>query len=502
MSSLSNQVPGVKRVRSFLTREKTMQLAFKMPKPLMMAAVVASLFGGLTLPAHSADMETLIEKLKEKGVLSEGDAEEMRTEARAVRRKEALRDAQAEEKTNKAKEENHLTGRFRDGFSWESADKENSIAINGRIHADYRQYDVNSGTATVGSNQNPNTFDLRRAYLGVSGKIANDWTFEVVTDVAQTAAPQLDVAWVNWGSYKEAQIRAGQFKMPMALEELTSSRFIDFTERSFVDLYAPAKERGMMLHGVPFTGGFYGIAASNGTGKNNNETSSTADGKDLVVRLGVNAAEIMGNKDMVLHFAGAISDGKQAAGAPPSARTEGRGLTFFTPGTQAVNYDRKRTALEASLAWNQFKLQAESMTVNIKPDSGTVVGAGPLTEAEIKTHYAEALWLITGEKYADAYRGGAYGAIKPNTAFKKGADGWGAFEVGVRFSKLDADDFAPTATSSNGAKATTIGLKWIANTNTRVYLNHINTKFDQPITVVGGTSDREKAYNVRFSIYF
>jgi phosphate-selective porin OprO and OprP len=470
----------------------------------MLAAVVASLFVASPLPVLSADMETLIEKLKEKGVLSEGEAEEMRAEARAARRKEALRDAQAEEKTNKAKEENHLTGRFRDGFSWESADKENTISINGRIHADYRQFDVNSTNANSAS-----TFDVRRAYLGVSGKIANDWTFEVVTDVAQgtnggtTFASALDVAWVNWGSYKEAQIRAGQFKMPMALEELTSSRFIDFTERSFVDQYAPAKERGLMLHGVPFTGGFYGIAASNGNGKNNNETVSTVDGKDLIVRFGVNAAEIMGNKDLVLHFAGATSDGRQAAAALPTARTEGRGLTFFTPGAaQTANYDRKRTALETSIAWNQFKLQAESLSVNIKPNSGTVIGTAALADADIKTNYAELLWLVTGEKYADAYRGGAYGAIKPNTAFKKGADGWGAFEVGARFSKLDGADFTSSATSTNGAKATTLGLKWIANTNTRVYLNHINTKFDQPITVVGGTTDREKAFNLRFSMYF
>jgi phosphate-selective porin OprO/OprP len=473
------------------------------PKRLILAASIAVVCGGLAAPAH-ADMETLLDKLRAKGVLSEEEYQEMRTDVRAERREKALKEAQETEKAAKKAEgaATELTGRFKDGFSWESGDKENAIALSGRIHADYRQFDVNSGAGTTGTANSANTFDVRRAYLGVSGRVANDWTFEVVADLAQgtnggtSFAQAMDVAWVNWGAYRGVQFRAGQFKMPMALEELTSSRFIDFTERSYVDQLAPAKERGAMIHGSPFTGVFYGVAASNGNGKNNNETTSVTDGKDIIGRLGANFAEIIGNKDMVLHVAGAYSDGQQAAGSVPSGRTEGRGIQFFTGPAIATEYDRKRTAAEVSLAWNQFKLQGEMLNANFKTTTGT------LTDRDIDTSYAEAMWLITGEKYADAYRNGAYGAIKPNRAFKKGTDGWGAWELGLRYSKWDAGDFATTATSANGADAVTVGLKWIPNTNTRVYLNYIQTQFDQPINVVGGTADEEKAINMRLALYF
>jgi len=473
-----------------------MQVTAKTSRLLILAAAIAAL-GAASTPA-SADMETLLDKLHEKGVLSDEDYEAMRTEARAERRAQALKEANEAEKATKKAESapSELTGRFKDGFSWESGDKENSLAITGRAQADYRQFSENSGSGNTATGNSADTFDVRRAYIGLQGKIAGDWAFDVTADVSQTSSSQLDVAWINWGAYKQVQFRAGQFKMPMELEELTSSRFIDFTERSFANQLAPGKERGAMLHGLPFTGVFYALAASNGDGKNNNETSSTADGKDVIGRLGTNVAEIIGNKDMVLHFAGAYSDGReQSSLAVPTERTEGRGITFFTPAALGSSYDRKRTAGEVSLAWNQVKVQGEWLVANFKTVNGTV-------DRDINAHYAEAMWLISGEKYADAYRNGAYGAIKPDRPFKKGSEGWGAWELGLRYSKFDATEFPTIVGQSNEADAVTVGLKWIPNTNTRVYLNYVMTKFDQPVNVVGGTTDKENAVNVRLGIYF
>ncbi len=474
-------------------------------KCLLLATAIAGL-GSFASPAL-ADMETLLDKLHEKGVLSDEDYQQMRTEARAERRAQALKEANESEKAVKKAESapSELTGRFKDGFSWESGDKQNAISVNGRIHADYRQFSENScavpsgsapGTACAANDRAANTFDVRRAYIGIQGRIAADWTFDVTADVAQTGAPQLDVAWINWGAYKSVQLRAGQFKMPMSLEEQTSSRFIDFQERSLVNGLVPAKERGLMLHGTPATGVFYGIAASNGAGKNKNESSSTSDGKDVIGRIGMNVAELTGNKDLVLHAAVAYSDGTAngTTDAPYTARTEARGLEFFAvPAAATTKIERTRKQAETSVAWNQFKLQGEWIKANY---------ATTTFDRDIDVYYAEAMWLITGEKYADAYRNGAYGAIKPNRPFKKGADGWGAWEVGVRYTDFDAGDFPVVAGQSNQADATTVGLKWIPNTNTRVYLNYVQTRFDRPVNVVGGTTEKEKAVTLRLGMYF
>jgi phosphate-selective porin OprO/OprP len=65
--------------------------------------------------------------------------------------------------------------------------------------------------------------------------------------------------------WKPMQLRLGKFKMPFSLEELTSSNYIDFQERSFANALAPAKLTGAMLHGVPVKGLYYGLALTNGS---------------------------------------------------------------------------------------------------------------------------------------------------------------------------------------------------------------------------------------------
>ena len=72
-------------------------------KRWILAAAMAGLFGSIITPAL-ADMETLLDKLHEKGVLSDEEYQEMRTEARAQRRAEALKEASDAEKAAKKTE--------------------------------------------------------------------------------------------------------------------------------------------------------------------------------------------------------------------------------------------------------------------------------------------------------------------------------------------------------------------------------------------------------------
>jgi len=472
-------------------------------KRVILAASIAALFGGLSAPAHSADSEALIDKLREKGVLSEQEYQEMRTETRAERRAQALKEANEEEKKAKKAESapSELTGRFKDGFSWESGDKQHSISLSGRIQADYRSFDNDSTNAN-----SANTFDIRRAYLGVSGKLYNDWTFEVTSDVANSS---LEYAYVNYKAGDVVQVRMGAFKMPFSFEELTSSRFIDYQERSLVNALIPGKDQGFMIYGEPVknTVGYW-LAVANGSGKNADEANAAVDGKDLIARVAVNLAPMMELSNTVLHLGVNYASGTIPVGAAPSGRTEGRGLTFFTPAAfDGAETDRERTGLEGVLAWGPVKVQSEWVKANFQGTSAGAVGY----DRNIDSYYAAVNWMITGEQYAENYTLGGMRAIKPNNPFKKGADGWGGWELGVRYSVLDAGDFTATnavgtgvltAGTTNKADALTVGLKWIPNTNTRVYLNYIQTDFDTPVAVVGGTADSEKAITLRAAVFF
>jgi phosphate-selective porin OprO/OprP len=421
----------------------------------------------------------------------------MRTEARAERRAQALKEANEAEKAAKKADSapSELTGRFKDGFSWESGDKQHSISLSGRVHADFRSFDIDSTNSNTAD-----TFDIRRAYLGVSGKLYNDWSFEATSDIANGT---LEYAYVNYKASDLLQFRMGAFKMPFSFEELTSSRFIDFQERSLVNAFVPAKDQGLMIHGEPVKNTFgYALAVMNGSGKNADEGNAVVDDKEFIARGALNFAPMANLSDAVLHLGAGYTTGTLPGNTALTSgiRTEGRGITFLTVNAPSAvansETDRERLGLEGVAAWGPLKLQTEWVKSAFENSSAGY-------EREIDAYYAALTWLITGEKYADFYTLNGMRAIVPNKQFKKGAEGMGAWELGVRISKIDAGELtAGQFTGTNEADAITVGLKWVPVTPVRIYLNYTQTDFDTPIAVTNGTADSEKAITLRASVFF
>ncbi|MDX1914319.1 MAG: porin [Methylophilus sp.] len=460
----------------------------------IVAATLAGTFlMGFGATAMADSTFDLVQALINKGVLTE---------------EEGLALMKGKETEDRDKKKASVSTKFKDGFSIESGDGANKFSINGRIQLDYRNFDTSENTTSAQAN-NADTFDIRRAYLGAKGTFLKYYDFEVTADFAgQSNTSHLDVAYMNIKWWQQANFQFGQFKMPFSLEERTSSRFVDFQERSFVNngSLVPGKERGIMVHGTPFTGVNYALAFSNGAGKNTNETDNREDGKDVIVHADANIAEMMGNKDMVIHLGASYTQGDLPVAALSSQRTEGRGVQFFsTAAFTGADMERTRTGLEGAVAYGPFKVQAEWAQASFEGTSSGNVSY----DRELDAYYAEALWLITGETYASAYKGGKFDRIKPTTNFDPQDKGMGAWEVGVRYSKFDASDFKTTnavgtgvLTGTNEADAWTLGLKWIVNPNMRVMINYVDTDFDTPVTLGGKVEDGEKAITMRTQFDF
>lgn len=481
----------------------------------------------LSAPAHSEGeeeqpaaavkrdrMRELVDTLKQKGVISEEEYTELteetpqeRAEARAQRRRDALKRAQETEQAEQRK--NQLVGRWNNGLVFETPDRSIGFNLSGRVHADYRSFLDDTASST---------FELRRVYLTVAGKYQDWLTWDVTGDFAQSGTT-LDVGWLNIAFSQTAQLRMGQFKMPMSIEELTSSRFIDFQERSFVNRFAPAKERGLMLHGVPGTGMTYALALSNGQGKNNNETTPQADRPDVIGRFTVNAAEWMGvQSTSIYHLGLSASEGSQASNHQITSglQSEARGGSFFaTSAFNGTTVDRRRMGAELVIARGPVKFQGEWMNVNYQGRSNAGVGY----DRDIETYYLSVLWMVTGERYTDAYRNGVFGRIVPYSNYAPGSTGTGAFELGLRFSGFNADDFKTTNAAGTGvltnptnvtgatnrAQTMTLQAKWIWNPNLRFYLDYVQTKFDTPVTFTAGNTGpvtSERAITFRGALDF
>jgi phosphate-selective porin OprO/OprP len=397
------------------------------------------------------------------------------------------------------------------------------------VQADYRYFDPADAV--------PSTFSVRRARIGLELTALKDYTFyvegEFATGNAQGGTVQnasITNAWLDLNWFPQARPRIGQFKPPIGLENYAPDVLTDFMERGLTNslIQNLNYDRGVMVQGVPYKGIYYGVSLTNGAGLNLEERNTlpqdvAARGKDVTARVAVNFAQYLDWTDSVVHVGGGYKTGTVAnatdnAFVAPTVRTEAFGTTFFTPqafnvvgGTPTTNIDRQIAVAEVAVAWKQFRVQSEYWNASY---SGTRLAPTVVPfDRSIDAFYVSAFWLLTGESYADTYsaQSATFGRLRPRNNFSFSGNGWGAVELGLRYSHLDASDFkasnptgtggiagtAPTSVSTNKADAWTVGLKWILNPYTRFLVNYVQTEFDTPVVTNGVTYSNEKALLLR-----
>ncbi len=413
-----------------------------------------------------------------------------------------------------------IYGAFKDGLVFEDGTSNWKLQLNGRMQADYRSYQPDGWRN--------DTFSTRRARLGGTFSFLKDFTVRVEGEYANDnigtrATTALTYGYLDFTRWPAAKIRVGQFKPFFGLERPQSTNFTDFTELSLATnngaIFTSTYDRGVMVFGDPLPWLNYNAYVVNGTGQNNDDVR---DSKDIGARVNANFASFTANKDVVLHAGVSASKGSigfsTAAGNNVAQSTEGSGVQFFnvsnisstgsattvpsTLATSRFTSDRQRLGLETAIAYGPVKVQAEYINANFEGKRGPTT-AGVAFDNDIKVWYADVNWLVTGESYADAYKSGVFGRIKPKNNFDD-KTGWGAFELGLRYSKFDASDFkallpAATATAAftSEADAWTAGAKWILNPNARIMLNYVHTNFDNDIRVSGKLDDTEEAAVLR-----
>ena len=434
-------------------------------------------------------------------------------------------------------------------FTLSSPNGKNSIQLTGRLHFDYRHSDIDSYGAAGADNfgtqydrdsaSTADHFLIRRARIGVKGRLGGIADYEVVGNLPGTAT--LDVAYLDFNKYEPLSFRFGKFKQPYNLEEQTSSNNIDFIERSYINQNAPGKKLGAMLHGqrtgVTYAGSMFQM--------NDNATSNNDKDLSFAGRGTINFSELVGNKDMVMHVGVSGFDADYEV-APTLSNNTGDALVssesratvfgFRSAGGGLNNLYRAQIAgatvgtgtghsygdaspttstvkaralgLEAIAAYNNFKIQGEYSRADYKANAnGRTVDPVESIRADVDTAYIEALWIVTGEKYSASYKKGAFGSIKPNSEFNFDTGGYGAWELGVRYdmfnvtdtnhtgggvsrfqgtvnggSALDKEQTCKvtngTCDANGGAHTTTVGIKWVMNPNMLFKANWSHTSFD------------------------
>jgi phosphate-selective porin len=117
-----------------------------------------------------------------------------------------------------------------------------------------------------GPAQDQSVWKIRRfkVYMGGYAYI-RDLTYRVQADLAKSGTAQmLDDAWINYRFIDEAQLQAGQFKIPFSRQELTSDGALQFVDRAnAVDAFKPSYDIGAMVQGSAAGGVSYYFGGHN-----------------------------------------------------------------------------------------------------------------------------------------------------------------------------------------------------------------------------------------------
>ena len=211
-------------------------------------------------------------------------------------------------------------------------------------------------------------------------------------------------------------------KEPFSLEEVRSSKGLEFVNKSIVNQFAPAEDHGLTLLGELGGGAVeWGAAVYHGSG--GEETNRDQDvagrlvwrpfhGGGALAGLQVGAAATRGETDEVL--------------AGEELSTEARvPFLVYAPGS-LVDGGRDRLGLE--LEWHHGPWALAAELVRVEED---VAGAGGAGQVAHQALYVQATWVLTGEERT-------WKGVFPERPFGT-PGGSGAWQLALRYSELDLD---------------------------------------------------------------
>ena len=353
---------------------------------------------------------------------------------------------------------------WKNGIRFQTADKAFSFKFGGRIMNDWAfMSEDDSLKAAIGQLQDATT-EFRRARLYISGAVYERIIFKAQYDFAGGDADFKDVYLGLKKLPGVGTLKVGHFKEAFGLEELTSSKYITFMERSLPVIFAPSRNTGIGVNNTALNkrltwaaGLFLDTGGYGDEDDAENSAAATAritglpwyQGKDRLLHLGLSYSNRDAKDDAVEY------DQSPEAHLAPD----------FVDTGSIVADSENRFGIEVALVHGPFSLQGEYMGANVETPDGS--------DPSFSGYYASASYFLTGEHRAYKNSSGTFDRVKPKTNFGKG--GSGAWEVAIRYSGLDLND-API--QGGELEDITFGLNWYLNPNVRTMFNYVLADLD------------------------
>jgi len=326
-------------------------------------------------------------------------------------------------------------------FFIKSPDGQFSISPYGYVDTDYRAY--------KGDGAPSDTFVVRRARFGFQGIYGSHFDYAILTDANSTTGAIVRDVYLNVRIRPEFQFQAGQFKEPFAQETGIGATNLDFVERGLQALLYPSvvtafRSPGITLHG-DIDGGVmqYWAGAFNGRG---GVAANITNQPEFVGRLRFYPWRKSKNEWLrQLAFGGSTSYGR-SRGLSNDVSFSGLlpdGTYTFFPQLR-INGPVQRYEGEFTYIKSGYALRGEYVQMQQQRDgvgSEQVGGLGFLTLPGIgaKAWNIGTTYLLTGEKRPENGTPRVkHPLFGPDTPGGTGR-GWGAWELGARFSGIQAN---------------------------------------------------------------
>jgi len=439
--------------RNGLWRKRLLLTATMMP-------MLASTAFAVDKPEVTA--EEVLELLRESGVITQQQYDAV------LKKAEARKEEQAKEYAVK----------WDNGLSVNRNDGAFKLKLGGRIHLDWGYA---SGSSAIDRNEANNVYggstidgdgvEFRRARLYISGTLWEEYLFKAQYDFAGG-----DVDWKDVYMGKEnipglGTLLLGQMHEPFSLEELTSSNYITFMERSLpTSAFAPSRKTGIRAANTLYDqnitwaiGAFYGDTDDDGD-SNFDDIANT----DITLRL--SGVPIFDNEgEHLLHLGLGYSYQIRDEGEtelrfrtrPEFHITDVRLVDTGTFDADSVNLFNP----ELALVWGPLSIQGEYFYASVdstEADDPSFQGA-----------YLYTSWFITGEHRPYSRSSGKFSRVKPKDNFIGG--GSGAWEIAARWSWIDLTDSNVEGGEQNDLS---LGVNWYLTPNNRLMFNYVYADVD------------------------
>ena len=332
---------------------------------------------------------------------------------------------------------------------------------------------LDAGEGAGAFDQSYNRTATRRFRLGVEGRFSDEWRYKAEVTLLGNSSDgvdevQFEDVFVEYAG-RNFSLIIGNNKAVAPLEEITSSRFITFNERSgMINAFGFGRQVGVafITNGANWSWG----ASLSGDSANSSEATNASESWTAITRLTF-APILQQSPDglHLLHLGGTVRYRDNGDDAAFRYRTRPAGVGFqdrFVD-TGAIGVTDTFYGFEAAYVYGPFSLQGEYGWLSAERAAGA--------DQEMSSWYIDGIWNLTGE--SRNYRSSDGSFQRPTVRSAVGDGGWGAWQIAARYEQTDLTDVVRGGEQS----AYTLGLHWYPHPYVGFKLNYGHTDVDDGV---------------------